>query len=223
MTIDSASIFTDTQNGVLELRAPSGATGTVTVTVTASDGTNTPTPHSFTVTIQPDADATTYPNPFASVIPAAPTGLTFLPGSGGSNQLTNLNNSTSGTALQFQVSGVTGGNLVEVLADGNVIGQATATGTTVTVATDGSTKLTDGSHTFTAIQVAPNQTVTVDESDSNSTDGSGKTAEPSTANVPSLDSPSVSLAVDTQCERLPGCLRPRPRGPTGRGRRSPSR
>ena len=167
ITISSASIVTDTQNGVLELRAPAGATGPVTVTVTASDGTNTPTLESFTVTLQPDSTSNPT-NPFASVIPAAPSGLTYLSPSGATGQSTNLDNSTSGKTLQFQVSGVTSGNVVEILADGNVIGQATASGSTVDVTTDGSTTLTDGEHTFTAIQVAPNQTVTVNESDSSS-------------------------------------------------------
>ena len=117
VTISSASIFTDTQNGVLELRAPTGAAGSsVTVTVIASDGTNTPTTQTFTVNIVADTPPSgeTYPtNPFASKIPAAPTALSFLPPNGGSSQSTNLNNSTSGKALQFQVSGVTNGNLVE--------------------------------------------------------------------------------------------------------------
>jgi cyclophilin family peptidyl-prolyl cis-trans isomerase len=190
LTITSASIITDTQNGVLQLRAPAGATGTFTVTVTASDGTNTPTPHTFNVTLQAD-DSSNAANPWASVIPAAPTGLTYLPPSGASNQFTDLNNS-SGKTLQFQVSGVTSGNVVEVLADGNVIGKATATGSTVTVTTNGSTTLSDGSHTFTAIQVAPSQTATVNENDGNST-----TAESETADVPSLNSGAVSLNVDT--------------------------
>ena len=130
------------------------------------------------------------------MIPAAPTSVTFLPATGASSQLTNLNNSASGKALQFQVSGVTSGNLVEVLADGNVIGQTTANGTTVIVTTDGSTKLTDGSHTFTAIQIAQNQMVTVNESDSSNTT-TGTTAEPATANVPSLDCSAISLTVNT--------------------------
>ncbi len=195
LTISSASIVTDTQNGVLELRAPTGVTGTVTVTVTASDGTNTPTTQSFTVTIQPD-DSSNAANPWASDIPTAPTGLTYLPPSGASSQSTNLNNSTSGKTLQFQVSGVTPGYNVEVLADGNVIGTVNdATSSTVVVTTDGSTKLSDGSHTFTAIQVAPNQTVTVNESDSSSS--TGTTAESETADVPSLDSSAVSLTVNS--------------------------
>ena len=148
------------------------------------------------------------------MIPAAPTGLTYLPPNGGSSQSTNLNNSTSGKTLQFQASGVTSGNLVEILADGNVIGQATATGSTVVVTTDGSTKLSNGSHSFTAIQVAPNQTVTVNESDSNSP--TGTTAESKTANVPSLDSAAVSLTVNatiagaSSTKRLEATTRERP-------------
>ncbi len=162
--------------------------------MTASDGTNTPTPHSFTVTIQPDSPSNPS-NPFASVIPATPTSVAFLPGSGGNSQSTNLNNSGGGETLQFQVSGVTSGNLVEILADGNVIGQATANGNTVTVTTDGSTKLADGSHTFTALQIAPHKTVTVNEYDSSSQ--TGATAEPETADVPSFDSSAIQLTINS--------------------------
>ncbi len=189
VTITSASIITDTQNGVLELRAPAGETGTVTVTVTASDGTNVSSPQSFTVTIAPDSSSNPA-NPWAGVTPAAPSSVAFVPPSGGSSQTTNLNNSSSSETLQFLVSGVTSGNEVEVLADGNPIGEATAAGTSVTVTTDGSTDLIDGAHTITAIQIATNQTVSVTES--------GATAASNqTADVPSLNSPSVQLTVDT--------------------------
>ncbi len=189
VTITSASIITDTQNGVLELRAPAGATGTVTVTVTASDGTNTSTPVPFTVTIA--ADSSSNPaNPFAAKTPAAPSSVAFVPPSGGSSQTTNLNNSSIAEALQFLVTGVTSGNEVEILADGNPIGEAPAYGTSVTVTTDGSTALMDGSHTITAIQIATGQTVSVTES-------GGSAATNQTADVPSLNSPSVQLTVDT--------------------------
>ena len=150
----------------------------------------------FTVTI--NGAATTDPaNPFASVVPAAPTSVAFVPPTGGSSQITHLNNSTNGTALQFLVSGVTKGNLVEVLADGTPIGQATATDSSlpVTVTTDGSTKLTDGAHTFTAIQIAPGQTVTVNESNGSS----GTTPFSQTADVPSLILPPCSLRSTPFC------------------------
>ena len=92
--------------------------------------------------------------------------------------------------MQFLVSGVTAGTIVEILCDGNVIGTATATSTSVTVPTDGLTTMSDGAHTFTAIEIAPNQTVSVTESGST-------TPLSKTADVPSFNSPSVQLAVDT--------------------------
>ena len=195
LTITSASIITDTQNGVLELTAPAGVTGTVTVTVTANDGVNAPTTQTYTVVIQ--ADSTLNPaDPFDSATPAAPTGLTYVPPSGASSQSTNLNNSAAGKTLQFLVSGVTNGNVVEVLADGVLIGQATASAATVLVTTDGSTKLTDGSHSFTAIQIAQNQTVSITESGSSS-------AKSETADVPSLNaSAAIQLTVDTDAPQL---------------------
>jgi cyclophilin family peptidyl-prolyl cis-trans isomerase len=197
VTINSASIFTDTQNGLLEVRARPGITGTVTVTVTASDGTNTPTTRSFTVTIQADAPSNPV-NPFASVIPATPSSVALMPAAGGSSQSTNVDQSGINNTLQFQVSGVTSGNLVEVLADGNVIGQTTATGTTVTVPTDGSAELADGSHIFTALQIAQNQTVSVTEMGSS-------TPLTTTADVPSLNvvaAMPLNLVVTTTVDKL---------------------
>jgi large repetitive protein len=189
LTITSASIITDTQKGVLELRAPTGVTGTVAVTVTARDGTNAPVTRSFDVTVAADS-ASNPANPFAAKIPTAPTSITYLPPTGTGSQTTSRNNSSSDTTLQFQVAGVTSGNLVEVLADGNPIGQATASGTSVVVTTDGSTKLADGAHKFTAIQIAKNQTVSITES-------GGSTATSQTADVPSLNSPATQLTVNT--------------------------
>ncbi len=187
VTITSASIVTDTQNGVLQLSAPAGVSGTVTITVIASDGTGSATPQTFVVTIQPD-DASNPANPFAAVVPSATAKPVFVPSDGGTGLTTNENHS-----LQFTVSGVSNGNLVEILADGNVIGEATASGTSVTVTTDASKTLTDGGHTFTAIQIAKNQTVTVDE---NSSDPSGYTPLSKTADVPSFSSSAVQVTVD---------------------------
>ena len=94
------------------------------------------------------------------------------------------------------VSGVTSGNEVEVLADGVPIGQATASGATVLVTTDGTTTLTDGSHSFTAIQIAKNRTVSI-------TENGGSSPENDTADVPSLGtSAAVQLTVDTVAPQL---------------------
>ena len=104
--------------------------------------------------------------------------------------------------LQFQVSGVTSGNMVEVLADGNPIGQATvpASSTSVTVTTNGTTTLSDGPHTITAVQIAQSKTATINENNGSG----GTTPTTQTANVPSLDSPAVQVTVDTVAPTVTG-------------------
>lgn len=67
VVIDSASIFTDTENGVLRLSAPIGATGTSIVTVTVSDGHGGTATRSFNVTVVADAAANNG-NPFLAPI-----------------------------------------------------------------------------------------------------------------------------------------------------------
>jgi cyclophilin family peptidyl-prolyl cis-trans isomerase len=97
--------------------------------------------------------------------PAAPTAVTLLSatdtGSSNSDGITSKNNS-SGNTLQFQVDGVISGALVQLYADGTLIGEATATGTSAVITTtSSSTPLTDGSHTFTAKQTLKSKTVDV--------------------------------------------------------------
>ena len=66
------------------------------------------------------------------VAPAAPSGLQLL---SGSNDLTDLNNST-GKPLQFQVNGVVSGATVQLSIGGTVIPTTeTQTGTTVVLTT----------------------------------------------------------------------------------------
>lgn len=76
----------------------------------------------------------------------------FDTGESNTDGLTNLNNSTAQSALQFTLSGVVPGATVEVFADGVIIGTATATADSVTVVTDGTTQLAEGAHTITATQ-----------------------------------------------------------------------
>ena len=54
VTITEASVFTDTENATLSLKAADGFTGTVDVTVMVSDGSTT-TSETFTVTVEPDS------------------------------------------------------------------------------------------------------------------------------------------------------------------------
>ncbi len=122
------------------------------------------------------------------VDPAAPTGITLVPGSGAtSTTFTDLDN-TSGKTLEFDVTGVTSGDTVDVYADGTLIGsqsdaQPNASGI-VEITTNGTYTLTAGAHSITATQTLEDQTVDV---------GNLK----STTNLASTDSSALSLTVDT--------------------------
>ena len=54
VTISSADVFIDKQNGVMFLTAPATATGITTVSVTVSDGRGGTATRQFTVNVQPD-------------------------------------------------------------------------------------------------------------------------------------------------------------------------
>jgi hypothetical protein len=71
------------------------------------------------------------------------------------DDITNLNNSAPGRALEFIVPGTVAGATVRILADGVEIGSAVALGTATSVTTDGATTLSDGSRIITATQTAP--------------------------------------------------------------------
>ena len=73
--------------------------------------------------------------------------------------LTQLNNSASGQALQFSVANTVPGATITLYANGQPIGSAVATATTTVVATNGTTVLADGPHTFTATQTEPGKTM----------------------------------------------------------------
>jgi cyclophilin family peptidyl-prolyl cis-trans isomerase len=119
---------------------------------------------------------------------SAPTSITLAAASdtgNNSDKITSLNN-TSGKTLQFTVNGVTAGNVVQLYADGALIGQANATGTSVTITTDGTTPLTDGTHAITAKQILKSQAVNV---------GNLSTS----ADLVSPASASLSVTVDDDC------------------------
>ena len=71
------------------------------------------------------------------------------------DNITNLNNSTSGKSLLFTVGGTVAGATVSILSDGVTIGSAVAAGTTTNVVTNGASSLIDGTHVITATQTEP--------------------------------------------------------------------
>jgi cyclophilin family peptidyl-prolyl cis-trans isomerase len=180
VTINSASIFADTQNGVLMLRAAPGTTGQLTVTVTASDGTNSPVQQTFTVNVVADTGLVTA-DPWASVVPPAPT-VTFA--NGQTSLATTANNSSPQKGITFNLANLIPGDLATVYANGNPIYSTFPAGSTVTVTTDGTKTLADGSYDITAIQTLLNKTVMLG-------------ARSEKANVPSLDSQPATLTVST--------------------------
>jgi hypothetical protein len=91
------------------------------------------------------------------VIQSAPPGtpdLAFGSDTGvlSTDNITFKNNNTIGSNLQFTVGGTVSGAIIKVFSDGTQIGQATASGATTTVTTNGLNVLSDGSHNITATQ-----------------------------------------------------------------------
>ncbi len=84
--------------------------------------------------------------PIVSLLPASDSGIS------NSDLLTNLTN------LQFQVSNVVSGAVVDLFADGARIGQGTADGTTITITTANLSALGDGEYDITAKQTVSGQT-----------------------------------------------------------------
>ena len=66
VTIASAELFTDYEDGMLVLHAPDGFTGDVDVTITVDDGNGGTAEQTFTVTVEADTEAS---NPYFDEIP----------------------------------------------------------------------------------------------------------------------------------------------------------
>ncbi|HVT88475.1 MAG TPA: M36 family metallopeptidase [Tepidisphaeraceae bacterium] len=96
----------------------------------------------------------------------------------GTDNVTNLNNSSPAKSLQFSVGGTVAGAIVTLYANGVAIGSAIATGTTTLVATNGTTLLADGT-----VPIVARQTVGV---------------------VSSGDSPALSVTIDSTPPTAPG-------------------
>ena len=109
----------------------------------------------------PASWAATTPTPcfFSTDVSALPTGVdladAFDTGASDTDNVTRLDNSTPGAALQFDIAGTVSGATITVYADGLPIGSAAATGETATVTTTGTADLPDGAHLITARQAEP--------------------------------------------------------------------
>ncbi len=235
INISSVSIFNDTENGMLMLKAVAGATGTADITVTVTDEDGHQYSETFQVTVQADTynsgpylddlpaiettmntpatiqlssidvegDAVTYgavktgsvdytvsansqtgvvtvtpPSGFVGtmevlvyvrpattsdtsdvydtqlvsilVAPSSPTAVDLAAASDSGSS--NTDNITNATALQFTVTGVTNGAVVRLHRGDTVIGEATASGTSVVITTSSLGSLANGTYGIFATQ-----------------------------------------------------------------------
>ncbi|MHB1036205.1 MAG: peptidylprolyl isomerase [Pirellulales bacterium] len=190
MDVDSGTIYYDaaTNPNLLDL----------TYTRNQLTGEVALTPKNGLVGVQPvlvgvTADGSTWDTQMVPLLisPKAPASVTLVAssdtGASNSDRLTNLNNS-AGRTLQFQVSGVLAGAEVTLYDGATVLGQAVASGTSVTITTNATATLADGLHAITAKQTLKNLPVLV----GNRTDS---------VDLASAVSPAVNVTIDA---RAPG-------------------
>lgn len=141
----------------------SGINGTnLTLEVNATTGAVRATPKAgfvgtatATVRVRPATTSNTQ-DPYDSqlisveVLPKGPTSVDLLDAS--DTGFSNTDNLTNASQLVFRVEGVTSGALVELLADGEVIGEASALGNSVIITSSNLSALGDGAYEITAVQ-----------------------------------------------------------------------
>ncbi len=117
-------------------------------------GTEPLAPEKYTVDVEIGRETTDLN--FGEINLPAPSGIDLIAGSdtgsADDDNITRRNNTDQASTMQFLVSGVTAGAEVQIFDGTTMIGSAVATDSTVTVTTDGSHTLTDGTHSITAVQ-----------------------------------------------------------------------
>jgi cyclophilin family peptidyl-prolyl cis-trans isomerase len=129
--------------------------------------------------------------------PATPTLASINVGGKAVTGSTFANNATTASEFSFNITGATAGDTVLVYMDGGgtpIAGGTVATGaTTITVTTNGTTRIADGNHTFTVKQATPEATLYADFS----IDSSGNYAPGDEYSVPASSISSAASAGTT--------------------------
>lgn len=165
----------DHRNAQVNYVVPAGSDGAYTLEVYSAGGGG-----EYVVSV----DGATPPPPAGAPDLAAATDS----GLSATDNITNFNNATAAKALRFSVPNTVAGAQVQILANGLLIGAATATGTSTTVTTDGITSLPDGSYTVVAHQGFSDGTTL----DSPALPLTIKTAVPNAPAAPTLDASTDS-------------------------------
>jgi parallel beta-helix repeat protein len=100
-----------------------------------------------------------------------------------SDDLTNFNNASPAKAPRFVVAGTIAGLTVSLFADGTLVASGVASGGTITLSLDGTSKLADGPHVFIARQGVPGA-------------GSSPDSPPLTVNINTV-APALAASCDT--------------------------
>ena len=111
-------------------------------------------PDEYSLTVEADQSYSDFDFGEATLPP--PTTIDLVPesdrGTTDDDDLTNWNNSSASTALQFRLSGIATTAQVQLYASGVLIGSATADSSEFVLTTDGTTTIADGTQSITAIQ-----------------------------------------------------------------------
>ena len=148
----------NSQSGAVTVTPPTGYVGTMDVLLRVKAAGTTDTADTYDTQLVPIV-----------VAPAAPMAVDLVAAS--DSGYLNTDNLTNLTDLTFEVTGVTSGAQVRLYQGSTVIGQATASGISVTITTSSLAGLGDGAHTVYATQVvnsvesnaSPQLTVTLDK------------------------------------------------------------
>ncbi len=137
------ALSVDSSTGVVTVTPAAGFSGELKFRATVRQ-TTTPT------TSSPDDNQVVTVNVSQASATPAPTAVELLPDS--DTGASSTDNITKAQTLNFTVSGTTAGATVEILAGGNVVGTATASGNTTNVQVNNVPAIGQGSFLFTARQ-----------------------------------------------------------------------
>lgn len=158
---------TTNSDGTYRLELPAG-THRIRQVPNAAFSVAPSTGHTVNLAIGAEIDNTN----FANAVPglSAPTLLVASNSGSASDTITSFNNHTAARALQLQVTNPRAGATVRIYVDGVRFGEGTATTGNLTITTNGTSTIADGTHQITATQVvngvesapSPSLSVTID-------------------------------------------------------------
>ena len=160
VSITSVTTVTDNQNGVLQLSAPAGTSGTATVTVTATDGvTGESSSQTFTATIVPDptVDPPYLQRPISPITLTANTSKTFqIPGTITSSGTINYNVSMSPANANLTLTPVNStGEWTLTAANGNAAVGVFTMDMSVQLANPSSTEISSADAQAVPVYISP--------------------------------------------------------------------